>query len=184
MYLFLAPLLAGFAANLASAFTAVYSHWWGERRGTLVTFTLRLVLGLPVWVTGFALAAVAPSPLLFRPSIAAALMGALATLAGLAVLGLGFATLQVKSVLPSTRDRLIDTGIYGLIRHPIHTGTLLQFLGLLASVPKISVALACLLGLVWVGLQTRFEEIDLLQRLPGYGDYMRAVPAYLPRLRR
>lgn len=184
MYLFLAPLLAGFTANLASAFTTFFSRRWGEQAGSVITFVLRLMLGLPVWVCGFALAVLTPAPLLFPPGRLLALMGALFNFAGLAVLVLGFATLQLKSVLPSTRDGLVDGGIYGLIRHPIHTGSLLQFLGLLLSIPKITVALACGLGLIWVLLQTRFEEIDLCQRLPAYRDYMRTVPPYLPRLNR
>lgn len=31
-------------------------------------------------------------------------------------------------------------------------------------------------------VQTRLEEIDLLQRMPNYRDYMNAVPRFLPRL--
>ncbi len=42
--------------------------------------------------------------------------------------------------------------------------------------------LACALGVAWILLQTRLEEYDLLQRLPGYREYRRAVPCFPPRL--
>jgi protein-S-isoprenylcysteine O-methyltransferase Ste14 len=45
---------------------------------------------------------------------------------------------------------------------------------------EIAAALACLLGFVWILVQTELEEIDLLQRAPGYREYMKKVPRYLP----
>ena len=55
MYVFLIPLLLGFALNSASAFTAAYSRRWGEWRGQLASVLLRDVLGIPMWVVGLAL---------------------------------------------------------------------------------------------------------------------------------
>ena len=56
MYLFLVPLLLGFAFNSASAFTAIYSARLGSRGGQLLSALLRDVLGIPVWALGLALA--------------------------------------------------------------------------------------------------------------------------------
>jgi hypothetical protein len=53
MFIFLVPLMFGFAANLASAFTTAFSRRWGERRGAVITAVLRDILGIPVWVLGF-----------------------------------------------------------------------------------------------------------------------------------
>lgn len=46
MYLFLIPLLLGFALVGASTFTAAYCHRWGERRSELATSILRNYLGI------------------------------------------------------------------------------------------------------------------------------------------
>ena len=42
--------------------------------------------------------------------------------------------------------------------------------------------LACALGFVWLIIQARLEEIDLVQRLPAYKEYMKEVPRFFPRL--
>jgi protein-S-isoprenylcysteine O-methyltransferase Ste14 len=42
---------------------------------------------------------------------------------------------------------------------------------------------ACSLGWIWVLIQARLEEADLLQRLPAYRQYMQGVPRFVPRLR-
>ena len=63
-WFFLIPLLAGFAFNSASAFTAAYSRRWGAPAGRLITAVLRNVLGIPVWVAGLVVAARTPAPAL------------------------------------------------------------------------------------------------------------------------
>lgn len=65
----------------------------------------------------------------------------------------------------------------------MHTGTMLEVVGIFLLVPTQAVAIACLLGIVWVIIQTKCEEYDLLQRLPEYREYMHQVPRFLPRLR-
>lgn len=57
----------------------------------------------------------------------------------------------------------------------------LEFFGLLIIRPTQVIALACVLGIIWVLIQTRLEELDLLQRLPVYREYMRRVPRFVPR---
>jgi protein-S-isoprenylcysteine O-methyltransferase Ste14 len=182
MFLFLFPLLFGFACNLASAFVTAFSHRWGERRGSILTAILRNVLGIPVWGSGFLVAVWTPSPVLFPSSAVTYIAGWVTVIIGSIIILVALATIQRKAAQPSVRDTLVQTGIYAHVRHPIHTGTMLEFLGLLLLVPTLTVACACVLGIVWVLAQTRLEEIDLLQRLPEYGEYMHTVPRFLPHL--
>ncbi len=183
MFIFLIPLILGFVCNLASAFTIVYSRKWGERKGSIVTVLLRDVLGIPVWGLGFALAAWIPSPLLFKATNALEIIGWLLIAAGAAVIVIALATIRLRSAAPTTHDSLAETGIYARVRHPIHSGTLLEFLGVILVRPSLTMALACGLGVVWILLQTRFEEWDLLQRIPGYHQYMDRVPRFIPRFK-
>jgi len=181
MILFLVPLLFGFCCDLASAFTGFYSRRLGDEWGTAVTLGLRGVLGLPVWALGFALAIRAPSPPIFSPGLATRLIGWALIAAGGALIGAGLIPLGHRMFLPSAGDRLIESGPYSVIRHPMDAGAGLVFVGLFVLTPTLAVAIAGGLGLIWLALQTRAEEIDLLGRLPAYRDYMNRVPALIPR---
>ena len=181
MFYFLLPLVLGFACNLGSAFTAEFSRRWGKRCGSIVSTLLRNALGIPVWVIGFILAALTPSPTLFSSTIVTTLMGWLMITIGGIVILISLGTIRIRSVRPSIQDTLAQNGIYAYVRHPIHTGTILEFIGLTFVTPTLTVSIACALGIAWVLVQTRFEEIDLLQRMPGYRDYMNLVPRFLPK---
>ncbi len=183
MYLFLAPLLFGFAFNLASAFTTAFARRYGERRGALLTALLRDVLGIPLWASGFLLAARASSPPLFPTSIITSAVGWIVALLGGALIVAALVTIRARAVVPSVGDSLASQGLYGCVRHPIHAGVLLEFAGIFLIIPTTTVFLACALGVLWILLQSKLEEFDLLQRLPAYRNYMSAVPALIPRFR-
>jgi protein-S-isoprenylcysteine O-methyltransferase Ste14 len=180
MYFFFVPLIVGFSCNLASAFTAAFSRRWGERRGTLISALLRDILGIPCWVFGFVLAIRLSSPTIFSSSKAIMAVGYFLIVSGSLLVVLALATIRRRAAQPSTRDVLAQSGLYAFMRHPIHSGTILEFTGLLLIKPTLAIAASCLLGLAWVLLQTSLEEIDLLQRLPQYRDYMNTVPRFLP----
>jgi protein-S-isoprenylcysteine O-methyltransferase Ste14 len=183
MYLFLVPLVFGFTCNVASVFTTTFSRWWGEQSGSLVTVVLRDILGIPIWAIGFVLAVRAPSPVFFMSTMVTDVIGWLIITAGGVIILVALAVIRSRAAMPSTRDALVQTGIYARVRHPIHSGTLLEFIGLFFLRPHQTVALACALGIVWVLVQTKFEEADLLQRIPTYRAYMDNVPCFLPLFR-
>jgi protein-S-isoprenylcysteine O-methyltransferase Ste14 len=181
---FLIPLLIGFASNLASAFTTTYTCRWGSPRGTLLSAILRNVTGIPLWALGFALAYTAPSTLLFNASLAFQVVGWLLLALGALIICAALYSIRSRAAAPSMGDIMVSSGLYAWVRHPIHTGTLLEFTGLFLIRPSLAVLTACALGIAWVLLQTRFEEHDLLQRLPEYGEYMKRVPAFFPGIKR
>ena len=184
MIWFLIPLLVGFIFNSLSAFTTYISKRLGERNGRLVCILLRDVLGIPVWVTGYALAAVSQSPLLIHTTLISSIIAWFLILAGSMVIMIGLVSLRWKAAAPSLKDSLVTSGIYAHIRHPLYSGMLLQLLGLAVYLPQGPMLVACILGVLWVLLQARLEELDLLQRLPAYRDYMQRVPRFLPRFTR
>jgi protein-S-isoprenylcysteine O-methyltransferase Ste14 len=102
-------------------------------------------------------------------AVAVGLMGAGAVQAWRGVRDLG----SSLTPLPHPRDdaRLVETGIYGSVRHPIYGGLILLGVGwaLLAASP-LALALALMLvPLFW--LKSSVEERWLLERFPGYDDY-------------
>jgi protein-S-isoprenylcysteine O-methyltransferase Ste14 len=179
---FLIPLVIGFVFNWASAFTHFYTKKWGERRGQAITFITRNILGIPVWALGVALATKTEARLLFEPGVAAKVLA-------YAFLGLGtilmiwaLVLLRLRSFRPTEKDTLVDRGVFAHIRHPIYSGLLLDFIGLVLMRPTVPVLAASALGWIFVFVQAKFEELDLAERLPPYREYMVRVPRFFPRL--
>ena len=182
MYGFLIPLLLGFGFDLASTFTATFSRRWGKSRGELATFVLRNIFGFPFWVVGLGYAVRTPSPFVFPSLGVIQALGWLLLGIGAAVQLLAITMLRLRAAKPSVDDALVARGVYAHIRHPIYAGLLLEFVALILVRPRQTVMLCAALGLVWVWAQARLEEVDLLQRMPAYGEYMKRVPRFFPRL--
>lgn len=80
--------------------------------------------------------------------------------------------------------KVIDTGPYSLMRHPVITSFFGISTGLFLINPALT-TLAALLYTIWdFGRAAQQEEVLLTQTLPGYADYARQTPRFLPRLRR
>lgn len=182
MYYFLLPLLTGFILAGASAFTAAYSRRWGECGGRLATSLLRNILGIPLYFYGLILAWRTGSPLLFNPGAVGQGLGWLLITAGAVPVIIGHLQLGMRTHMPAVGDSLMDKGLYAYVRHPIYAGGLLVFAGLALLQPSTPWLLACLLSCVFFKVMGRLEEIDLLQRMPEYSEYMLRVPGFMPLL--
>lgn len=78
--------------------------------------------------------------------------------------------------------RVIDSGPYKHVRHPVIT----SFFGIAAGLFFVNPAfttLAALAYAIWDFTRAAKQEEELLTKsLPGYADYARRTPRYLPRL--
>jgi protein-S-isoprenylcysteine O-methyltransferase Ste14 len=81
--------------------------------------------------------------------------------------------------------RIINSSIYGVLRHPIYAGVLRLFIGLaLINGNANSIAFAILIPLGFIGWTRLVEEKDLIERFGGdYLDYRKRVPAFFPKPR-
>ena len=175
-------LLLGFAFNAASAFTGSYARWFGDRPGQILTGILRNVVGIPVWVSGLVLAVGLPSQQIARVSVLSAAVAWVLLGAGALLQLMALLALRRSAALPSMRDGLVQHGIYAHIRHPIYAGLLLEFAGIVLLHPHFAAILACALGACWCILQAHLEEVDLVQRIPAYREYMARLPRFAPRI--
>lgn len=182
MFFFLIPLTLGFVLAGASAFTTVYSRWWGEAGGRIATSILRNLLGIPLWLLGFYLAWVQPAAPFFSPSRITVALGWLLMIAGSVPVLWGHVQLGWRTHMPSVRDTLVRNGLYAHVRHPIYSGGILILIGLALLKPTLTVALASVLAALFLVVQAFLEEIDLLQRLPAYKEFMEEVPRFFPQL--
>ena len=180
MYYFLIPLLIGFCSNLASTLTYKYSEKWGSRTGTFVTILLRDIFGIPVWAMGFLFAIKDSGDLLFNQTTILRIIGWVVVIGGGLIVIIALSSIRKKAAAPTTGDNLVQTGLYSIVRHPIHCGTFLEFAGLFILWPAITVGVASIIGTLWLILQSGFEEIDLQKRIPGYAEYKKGTPAFFP----
>lgn len=180
MFWFLIPLIFGFTSNAASAFTSYYSEKLGKSEGTLVTIILRDIIGIPVWAIGFILAIRESGEFLYERTLLIQIIGWLIFCIGGMIIIIALISIRIKAAAPSAGDKLVRKGIYSIVRHPIHCGTFLEFVGLFILWPSLQNGIACILGVLWISIQTRFEEKDLIKRIPEYRDYMNQVPRFIP----
>jgi protein-S-isoprenylcysteine O-methyltransferase Ste14 len=82
--------------------------------------------------------------------------------------------------------RIVDTGPYGLVRHPIYAGLILAILATGAAVATWSSLIGALLISFGQWQKARMEEVFLAAELgpEAYGPYCRRVPMIVPFLRR
>ena len=80
--------------------------------------------------------------------------------------------------------RVIDTGPYGIVRHPIYTGAILAMFAFAAARARPFDLLAALLVTVFFGCKARLEERFLQQEFgAAYDAYRQRVPMLVPFLR-
>jgi protein-S-isoprenylcysteine O-methyltransferase Ste14 len=81
---------------------------------------------------------------------------------------------------PLPGARLVDTGAYGLARHPIYGGLILGALGWgLATASPVALILAAALALFF-DLKSRREEMWLAEQFDGYDAYRLRTRRLLP----
>jgi protein-S-isoprenylcysteine O-methyltransferase Ste14 len=111
-------------------------------------------------------------------------------LAGLTLAGIVFAwwarlhlgRLWSSAITRKEDHRVVDSGPYALVRHPIYTGLLLAIFATAAAQATISGCAGAALVAIGLWLKARTEERFLTQELgaDAYRDYRRRVPMLVP----
>lgn len=77
--------------------------------------------------------------------------------------------------------RMVNSSIYGIIRHPLYGGALRISIGLAClnqGIYALTFVLLLLLGIFgWLRL---VEEKELIERIPDYAEYRKKTPAFFP----
>jgi protein-S-isoprenylcysteine O-methyltransferase Ste14 len=71
---------------------------------------------------------------------------------------------------PPAGGELVDTGPYGVVRHPIYTGGILFFAGISLALSPWALAGTAALALLFA-FKARVEERFLRERYPAYDEY-------------
>ena len=111
-------------------------------------------------------------------------LGAVASLLGVLLAVWAWRTLdRAATPYPRPREggRLIDTGPYAYVRHPIYSAGLLFFVGYAFATSPAALVPLVALAVLWRNKAALEEEL-LERRYPGYRDYRARVPgAFIPR---
>jgi len=81
---------------------------------------------------------------------------------------------------PAERGRLVRTGAYRLVRHPIYSALILGAAGVAIYWASLPHAAGVLLLFAFFDLKARREEALLRARYPEYDDYRRRVRRLIP----
>ena len=115
------------------------------------------------------------------------LVGLILLLAGFAVLAialLGLGKSLTANPVPKDDGKLVTSGLYKLVRHPIYSGLLL--IGLGVTVQSYLLPHIVVWAVLWMLLEYKaaFEETMLEARYAEYASYKAKTGRFTPKLRR
>ncbi|HEY9625539.1 MAG TPA: isoprenylcysteine carboxylmethyltransferase family protein [Crinalium sp.] len=157
-----------------------WEGWRHNQRGEYwVVAQAILILGL------FFLPAYRPSGLMLTPPWIYITWGVAGLVAGLAIALFGKGLLDLgKSLtpLPYPRDdgALVQSGVYGIVRHPVYSGVILVVLSLAIAQLSLSHLLATAILFIFFNAKASREEEWLRQKYPDYDAYQQRVKKLIP----
>jgi protein-S-isoprenylcysteine O-methyltransferase Ste14 len=96
----------------------------------------------------------------------------------LVIIGLGVTSLVVvqnsfaaSTVQVESDQKLVSTGLYGMVRHPMYTGNVITVVGFPLALGSYWGLVAVVPGVIMLVLRIRDEEKLLIEELDGYREY-------------
>ena len=97
------------------------------------------------------------------------------------VLGVYFVRKSEAVVFSNAEGKVIDTGVYGRVRHPMYLGTLLILLGFSIATLSILSFIVWIVFFFFINRMATYEEKDLTRILgQQYIDYQKKVQRWIP----
>lgn len=141
-----------------------------------------ILIGLALVAGGLALSRPIPAnPLAWlEVAVGATALVVAGWVVGRALLDLGRSLTPVPRPRPD--GRLVTSGIYSHLRHPIYAGMILASIGWSALTRSLAVLVVALLLAALLDAKARREEGWLVERYPDYEAYRRRSKRFVPRV--
>ena len=138
-----------------------------------------LLVAMFVGVTAFIPLDVFRFHLMARPGTVISSLGLILFVAGWWIISLSFrenafAAPVVKHQV-ERHHTVIDTGVYGRVRHPMYAGSILLMVGMPLWLESYAAALSASVPIATLALRILIEEEFLRRELKGYDAYMKRV---------
>ncbi len=149
-------------------------NWFSRRGGLWVVGQFALLIA--VAALGFVVPQQPRHPLLLPFSLLSLAASLVCGVAGLAALGRNLTPFPK----PPAKSRLVQHGIYRLVRHPLYLSVICGAIGwslIRQSWPALAVSLVLAL---YLDAKARREERWLREQFPDYADYQRRVRRFVP----
>jgi protein-S-isoprenylcysteine O-methyltransferase Ste14 len=160
-----------------SARTASHHDLGAESPSRVLTLAALVMLIASYYPVGLAVVWTSP-PALRWAMFALVAAGLLFTWAARLHLG----PLWSSTSAPTEDHRIVDTGPYGIVRHPVYAGLLLAVIATAIERGRIEAIAGALVLIAGVSLRAKLEERFLRRDLgdDAYTSYRRRVPMLLP----
>ena len=79
------------------------------------------------------------------------------------------------TITVEAEQKVVSTGLYGLVRHPMYVGTLIMMIGMPLALDSYWGLVSLIPGLAILAIRIVDEEKMLREELAGYTDYMQQV---------
>ena len=97
------------------------------------------------------------------------------------IVGVYFVRKSEAVVFSNVEGKVIDTGVYGRVRHPMYLGTLLILLGFSIAALSILSFVVWIVFFIFLDRMASYEEEDLTRILgQQYVDYQKKVHRWIP----
>ena len=117
--------------------------------------------------------------LLGKPGAVVSGLGLVLVVAGWWIISLSFKenafAAPVVKHQEERQHRVIDTGVYGIVRHPMYAGFVLFVIGMTRRLESYAAAVLARVPIGMVALRVLVEEHFLRRELKGYGAYTERV---------
>jgi protein-S-isoprenylcysteine O-methyltransferase Ste14 len=117
--------------------------------------------------------------LLAKPPILVSTAGLLLAAAGWWIVSLAFRENAFAAAIVKPQEErgqtVVDTGVYGIVRHPLYSGVILILVGIALWLESLAAAIASLVPIALIVLRILVEEEFLRGRLSAYNAYAQRV---------
>lgn len=154
--------------------------WKGQRGEYLVLLQGGLMVGFVLLPT------VRPIALAGLPKLGLYGLWAIAGLLALfAIVLIGKGLLDLGNNLtplpyPKSDGELVQSGMYGIVRHPLYSGLILLALAWTIAQLSLSHLVWAIVGILFFNVKASREEAWLTEKYPGYSSYQQHVKKLIP----